>query len=59
MTDAKTNMKNKHTNVSCVACETTNVIVDETQDNIYTCDALLKKIVSSALKFYPFILPQK
>ena len=42
MTDIKTNMKNKFKNVMCVACETFNLQVEETQEHIIICEILNK-----------------
>ena len=37
MVDLKMNMKNKHTNFTCFACDTKSEINNETQEHIYIC----------------------
>ena len=37
MTDVKTNYKNKHAEYNCVACETKEQYIEETQEHIYYC----------------------
>ena len=32
--DVRANIKNKHLNVTCVACQTENIINEETQEHI-------------------------
>ena len=40
MSDVKTNMKQKYSNVLCVACEKENIMVEETQEHILECKTL-------------------
>ena len=44
MTDIKANMRNKHLNVTCVACQTENIINEETQEHILNCKVILSKL---------------